>query len=184
MGIPDAIDFVREGGSIFGVFAAERHIPDIENLLFEHGSNEWNHLPEDDVRRHVGAIASGNTLAVIAASSKVDGIIGVVTYELGHKYPQYQPEGRRDSEHGYIAEAVVHPDFTGRDIGTALLSSAIRDLTEAGLREVYAKRHADNIPSKRMMEKAGMVIVDEFADPEIRPTGSRRTAVMRFVVEG
>ncbi len=111
--------------------------------------------------------------------------MGVVTYEVGHRYPHYQPPSRHDSEHGYIAEVVTHSDHRGRGIGPLLLGAAIEDLTRkpVSMQEIYAMRHADNIPSKQMMEKCGMVPVEELPDPEIRPTGSRKTVVMRFMID-
>ena len=153
----------------------------LQKLLLEHGQNPWNHLPHDEVLLHVGGIATGKTHAVLAQIR--DAIIGVVTYEIGRRYPQYQPPERQESEHGYLAEAVVHRDHAGKGIGTQLLRAAIARLLERDIREVYAMRHADNIPSGRMMEKSGMKVVDEFDDPEIRPSGSRRTAVSRIIAE-
>ena len=136
-------------------------------------------MPEEEVRQHVKGISGGDTYGVVA---EVHGkIIGVVTYQKGLLYPQYQPDGREEVEHGYVAEAVVHNEHVGKGIGTILCTEAIAQLTEQyGVNEVYAKRHADNVPSARMMGKSGMVEIDEYDDPKIRPTGTRRTTVTRY----
>lgn len=151
----------------------------VERFLFEHGPNQWNHLPEDEVRAHVAGIVTGDTMAILAESDGI--VVGVTTYEIGSFYPQYQPQGRKDSEHGYLSEVVTHSKYAGRGVGTRMISEAIERLAARGIKEVYAKRHADNGPSGRMMEKAGMVVVDEFDDPEIRLTGSRKTSVTRII---
>lgn len=152
----------------------------IQQLILEHGPNPWNHLPEDEVRHHVEGIATEITFAVLALIH--NSVIGVVTYEIGRRYPQYQPSEKQDNDHGYLAEAVVHRKYAGKGIGTQLLKAAIERLLQQGIHEVYAMRHADNIPSGRMMEKSGMKVVDEFDDPEIRNSGSRRTSVSQIIV--
>ena len=153
----------------------------IVRFIFQHGPNEWNYLPEDGVRENVGSIATGKTRAVLAFTAGE--LIGVVTYETGHRYPQYQPPGRREAEHGYLSEAVVHRAYTGQGIGTRLLHTAIERLFQQGMREVYTMRHKDNIPSRRMMEKCGMEVIDEYYDPDIRPTGSRHTVITRIIAK-
>ena len=183
MNIPGAQVALLEAGSIAFVQARETDIPSIEELILEHGPNEWNHLPEAELREYLAAIATGDVRAIYAFSKPQQLTVGVVTYDIGHRYPQYQALGREYEEHGYVSEAVTHKDFKGRSIGPTALEAAIKDLTSSGLQEVYAMRHSDNEPSRRMMEKVGMVLVDEFDDPDIRPTGSRRTAVMRFSTE-
>ena len=45
---------------------------------------------------------------------------------------------------------------------------------------MYAKRQEQNQASARMMAKCGFAVVAVFHDPEIRPHGSRRTAVCRL----
>jgi len=183
MNTPRKIHFIRDAGSVYGLTAGAEDIPAIESLILEHGPNQWNHLPEDDVRRHVASIEAGATLAVVAFSKPLQETVGVVTYEISRRYHMYQPPRRSSADHGYIAEAVVHPDFAGRGLGTELFSAAIQDLVSKGMKEIYAMRHADNDPSRRMMDKSGMRTMAEFDDPDIRPSGSRRTTVMRFIPE-
>lgn len=174
---------MAEGGSIFGLHADERHIPDIATLILEHGPNDWNYLPEDAIRQHVEGIATGSTLAIVAESVRGDNqLFGVVTYEIGHRFPQYQPTGRETEAHGYISEAVVHRDHVGKGLGSKMLGAAIKGLVETGIQEIYALRHAENEASAGMMRKNGMLVVDVFYDPEIRPNGSRQTVVTQRIV--
>lgn len=159
--------------------ATARDIYAITNLMLGQGPNQWNYLPEEWVRKHVGDIACRKTFAIVAMLNRR--LVGAVTYEVGQHYPQYQPRKREGCPHGYIAELVVDSRHTGRGIGTELLRTAIIELGRVhDVKEVYAMRHADNAPSGRAMEKCGMKIVDEFDDPGIRPSGSRRTVVVRI----
>jgi L-amino acid N-acyltransferase YncA len=160
--------------------ATANDIEPIQKLMLEHGPNQWNYLPEQNVREHIENIRNNKVFAVIA---EIKGkIIGVVTFEIGKHYPQYQPKDRENEDHGYIAEAVVDKNYTGHRIGPALLQEAIKQLATRGIREIYAKRHEENRPSARMMEQAGMETIDTFPD-EIRTTGSQRTAVCRIVLD-
>ncbi len=160
--------------------ATQLDIPAVAELILAHGPNDWNYLPEDEVHSHVDGLGDGTTHAVIA---ETDGeLIGVVTYEIGQHYPQYQPSGREHTPHGYIAEAALHRNYVGMSIGTVLCGQAIQLMvTNHGVKEVYAMRHADNAPSGSMMSKNSMETIDEFDDPDRRPTGSRRTVVTRFI---
>lgn len=154
-------------------------MPAVTELVLVHGQNEWNYLPEDEVHRHVDGLDSGKTHAVVAETDS--GLVGVVTYEIGQFYPQYQPAGKKRINHGYIAEAAVHKSFVGQGIGTTLCGRAIQLLIDNhGVKEVYAMRHADNISSGTMMDKSSMEVIDEFDDPDRRPSGSRRTVVTRY----
>ncbi len=152
----------------------------IAELILKHEPNQWNYVPEDEIRQHVNKITTGETFAVVAEQDSL--IIGAVTYKIGLYYPQYQPEDRQNCLHGYLAEAVVYRDYVGKGIGTMLLQAAIESLWKKGVQEVYAMRHADNLPSRRMMQKCNMAVIDEFPDPARRQFGSQRTAVTRIVL--
>lgn len=153
-------------------------IPGIQNFIFEHGPNEWNHLPEVDVKVHLAAIAEEKVRGIIA--EEAGHIFGIMTYETGIFYPEYEPAP--DTIHGYIAEGVVHRDLVGRGVGRRMLDEVLNAFTQHGIRRVYAKRHEENPFSKRLMEKAGFEEVATFNDPEVRPNGSRRTTVCRYVI--
>lgn len=158
--------------------AAVADIPAITDLILIHGPNEWNHLPEEEVRKHVAMIEEGQVGALVA--ERRTELIGAVTYLVDCRYAHYQPEGDGQQEHGYLAEAVVHREHTGKGIGSALLRAAAEKLFARGIRSVYAKRHEENAGSAGMMRRSGFEIVDTFADPDIRPHGSRRTTVERL----
>lgn len=153
---------------------------DIRLILTEHGPSILNYLPQNEVDDHVSDISNGKVLAVVAQTE--DALVGVSTYQVGQFYPQYQPPNRTNKDHGYLAETVVHREYVSKGIGTLLLKMAISNLQSNGIKEIYAKRHADNIASRRMMEKCGLIAIDEFYDPTIRPTGSRRTTVSQTVL--
>jgi L-amino acid N-acyltransferase YncA len=153
-------------------------IPEIRNLIFEHGANEWNYLPEKEVKAHLSALKNGPVQGVIV---DVQGaIVGVMTYETGIFYPQY--EVLPGTRHGYIAEGVVHRDLVGQGVGMAMLKVVLDAFKEQGIRHVYAKRHEENPFSKCLLKKAGFEEVATFYDPEVRPNGSRRTTVCRYIV--
>ena len=153
-------------------------IPALQSLILDHGANEWNYLPEAEVKAHLAALADGPVRGVVA--QEAGRVIGIMTYEMGIFYPEY--EASPDTLHGYVAEGVVHRDLVGRGIGARLMEEVLRALTDEGIRHIYAKRHEENPFSKRLLEKMGFDEVATFDDPLIRPTGSRRTAVCRFVV--
>lgn len=154
-------------------------IPALQSLLFDHGTNEWNHLPPEEVKAHVNTIAEGSVRGVVA--EEAGEVVGIMTYEVGIFYPEY--EASPDTRHGYVAEGVVHRDRVGRGIGVQLMEEVIRVLANEGIRHIYAKRHEENPFSKRLLEKTGFEEVATFDDPLIRPTGSRRTTVCRYVIK-
>lgn len=154
-------------------------IPAIQSLIFEHGTNEWNHLPEEEVKAHLSDLEYGAVQAVVAEEQGE--IVGVMTYQTGSFYPEYEAVPNRP--HGYIAEGVVHRDRAGKGVGLVLLKKVLDAFAQNGISHVYAKRHEENPFSSRLLEKAGFEEVATFYDPDIRPNGSRRTTVCRYVVD-
>ena len=149
----------------------------MRKLIFEHGPNPWNYLPEAGVHAHLDRVEAGSEWAVTASAGTE--LVGFLSYRIGRMFPQYEPEATRDADHGYIVEGVVHRRFTGGGIGTALMEAAKDRLRAGGMRVVYADRHEENVGSDRLMATTGFEIVDTFAEPERRPHGSGRTAVGR-----
>lgn len=160
--------------------ASNKDIESALMLLLEHGPNEWNYLPPDEMRKHVGDIASGKTEAILAEDN--GSIIGMATFVVGDFYPQFESEAEKALPRGYIAEVVVHRDYAGRGIGARLLEEVKRSIREKGIKTIYIKRHEENLASAGMMRKAGFQIVDTFLDP-IRTTGSKKTTVERIRFE-
>lgn len=144
-------------------------------LIFAHGPNPWNHLPEAEVRAHLQAIADGSVQAVLA--ERGGELLGFVSYQRSRYFQRYQPAARSASEHGYICEAVIHLQMAGRGLGSRLLVQAVAHLAEEGVQDIYIDRHEENAASAGMMRKAGFVEIETYADPARRPHGSGRTTV-------
>ena len=161
--------------------AEARDIDNLCALIFEHGPNPWNHLPQDDVTAHLQAIADGTVQAVLA--EREGELLGFVSYRLSRHFERYQPEARRGQLHGYICEAVAHRAMAGQGLGSRLLQQAVMQLGEQGVSDIYIDRHEENAASAGMMRKAGFVEVETYADPQRRPNGSGRTTLccLRFV---
>lgn len=157
--------------------AGAQDLAALSELIFKHGPNQWNWLPETGVRQHLRDIAQGRAQAVLAREGEV--LLGAVTFCRSRQFLRYQPADRSDAEHGYVCEAVVRTDQAGRGLGSRLLTHALSCLAEQGLYEVYIDRHEENAASAGMMRKAGFVAIDTFAEPARRPHGSGRTTVCR-----
>ncbi len=144
-------------------------------LIFEHGVNPWNHLPEADVITHLQGIGDGSVEAVLV--EREGELLGFVSFQLTRHFAGYQVAERRDWVQGYICEAVMHREMAGKGLGSRLLGQAVARLAEQGLVDIYIDRHEENAASAGMMRKAGFVEVETYADPERRPNGSRRTTL-------
>lgn len=154
-------------------------VPAMQAFIFEHGANQWNYLPQDDMAAHFAGIASGKTRAVIA---EADGeLAGFVTYMNGRSMARYQSKERVGYPHGYVCEAVVHRDCAGQGLGSRLLRETVARLVSQGFEEIYIERHEENQASAGMMRKAGFIEVATFDDPARRSSGSRRTTVCRII---
>lgn len=160
--------------------AQARDIDALGELIFEHGPNPWNHLPEAEVRTHLQGIAAGAVQALLA--EREGELLGFVSYQLSRHFERYQPEARRAQEHAYICEAVIHRDMAGQGLGSRLLRQVVSHLAEQGMHDVYIDRHEENAASAGMMRKAGFVELESYADPLRRPHGSGRTTVCRLQV--
>jgi ribosomal protein S18 acetylase RimI-like enzyme len=156
-------------------------------LILGEGPNQWNHLPPDEVRAHLDAIATGGTLGVLALDG--DQIVGMGTFRTGalDSFPLgagFVPLHAADREPGrtlgYVAEVVVHREHAGRGIGTMILERATESLRALGAEAIYLKRHEENAGSAAIMRKAGFIEVALFDDPDVRASGSRRTSVSRW----
>lgn len=155
--------------------AQSADIPSLCELIFEHGPNPWNYLPEADVRQHLQAIGDGTTAAVLAEDDS--GLLGFVSYRTTRDFASHQPAERREALHAYICEAVVRRDCAGRGLGSRLLEAAVEQLGEDGLQDIYIDRHEENAASAGMMRKAGFVELLSYEDPQRRTQGSRRSTL-------
>ena len=165
------------GGVVIAAADAE-HLPALRALIFEHGANVWNYLPEDGIRAHLDDIAQGRAHGVLALQ---DGhILGAVTFGLSTGFDRYLPPLARGTPQGYVSEAVVRRDRVGQGLGTRLLREALASLSKTGVSSVFIDRHEENLASAGMMRRAGFVEIDTYADPRRHPHGSGRTAVCCF----
>lgn len=150
----------------------------LKDLIFKHGPNLWNHLPEDGINKTFALIADNHGEAVVACEG--NSIIGLAIFfypsALPENFQQYTP-----SEPAiYIAEVVVHGGYSGRGIGSQLLSEIIVKAQIFEAKKVLVDRHEENSPSAGMMRKAGFVEICTFTDLERRLSGSRKTTVLSF----
>ena len=147
----------------------------LQALIFDHGANIWNYLPEDGIREHLQDIAQGRAHGVLALDQGI--LIGAVTFGLSTDFDRYLPEQARGTPQGYVSEAVVQRDRTGQGLGTRLLRQALVELAKLGAEVVFIDRHEENLASAGMMRSAGFVEIETYADPRRRPHGSGRTTV-------
>lgn len=164
------------------VAAGIAHLPALQALIFDHGANVWNYLPEDGIRAHIEDIAHGRAQGVLALQ---DGqILGAVTFGLSTDFDHYLPAPLRGTPQGYVSEAVVRRDQAGRGLGTRLLQEALASLAAMGVHMVFIDRHEENLASAGMMRRAGFIEVQTYPDPRRRSHGSGRTTVCCFSFPG
>jgi ribosomal protein S18 acetylase RimI-like enzyme len=155
--------------------ASAQDLPALHALIFDHGANIWNYLPEDGIREHLDDIAQGRAFGVLALEEGQ--LIGTVTFGLSTDFDHYLPPQARGTPQGYVSEAVVRRDRTGQGWGTRLLRQALVELGKLGAEVVFIDRHEENLASAGMMRAAGFVEIETYADPRRRPHGSGRTTV-------
>ncbi|MDG1495125.1 MAG: GNAT family N-acetyltransferase [Porticoccaceae bacterium] len=148
----------------------------LKAFLFHHGANPWNHLPLEGVDREFSLIASGGASAVVAYIQQQP--VGLAIFyhpkSLPVNYRQYC--GTRSGV--YIAEVVVHQDYSGRGIGTSLLGDIIHRGAKLGAETLLIDRHSENAGSAGMMRKAGFKELATFVDLDRRDFGNRSTTVL------
>ena len=160
------------------VRAGPEHLAALTDLIFDHGANVWNYLPEEGIREHLDHVVQGCDHGVLALQ---DGqLMGAVTLGLSTDFDAYLPAHSRGTPQGYVSEAVVRRDHTGKGMGTRLLREALAVLSTMGVDAVFIDRHEENLASAGMMRKAGFTEVETYTDPRRRPHGSGRTTVCRF----
>ena len=153
--------------------AGPQDLTALQALIFDHGANIWNYLPEVGIREHLEDIAQGRAHGVLALEEGQ--LIGAVTFGLSTDFDYYLPEQVRGTPQGYVSEAVVRRDRTGQGWGTRLLRHALAELSKLGADVGFIDRHEENLASAGMMRRAGFVEIETYADPRRRPHGSGRT---------
>jgi ribosomal protein S18 acetylase RimI-like enzyme len=164
---PDSLAAVTAAGA--------HHLPALQSLIFDHGANIWNYLPEEGIREHLDDIGQGRAYGVLVLEQGQ--LIAAVTFGLSTDFDHYLPPQARGTPQGYVSEAVVRRDRTGQGLGTRLLRQALVELGKLGAEVVFIDRHEENLASAGMMRAAGFVEIETYADPRRRPHGSGRTTV-------
>jgi GNAT superfamily N-acetyltransferase len=150
----------------------------LKAFLFHHGANPWNHLPQEGVDSEFLLIASGQASALVAYNEKQPVGLGIFYHPqaLPNHYLQFS-QGRSAI---YIAEVVVHQDYSGRGIGTSLLKNIIQRAPTFSADILLVDRHAENAGSAGMIKKAGFKELSTFVDLDRRDVGNRSTTVLVY----
>ena len=162
--------------------ALSNELNGLKDFLFTHGTNPWNHLPQDGVDQEFELVAQGSASALVAVDNNL--AVGLAIFYA----PESPPEQYRQYSHSestlYIAEVVVHRNYAGRGIGNQLLTKIIGCAPALGASMLLIDRHEENLASAGMMRKAGFTELMTFSDPQRRDYGSRKTTVLRFDLAG
>jgi ribosomal protein S18 acetylase RimI-like enzyme len=150
----------------------------LKAFLFHHGANPWNHLPVGGVDAEFELVTSGQASALVAYSGEQP--IGLGIFYHPSSLPQTYLKYSQARSAIYIAEVVVHMDFSGQGIGTRLLEDIIRRASKFGAEILLVDRHTENAGSAGMMRKAGFKELSTFVDFDRRDVGNRSTTVMSF----
>ncbi len=158
--------------------ATAEDISSLQTLIVDHARNQWSYPTDAWMAHYFEAIDNGKAQSIVACDNEK--IVGAAVFERTQEFARYQ-QTTNQKDHAYIAEIVVDGTYAKQGIGTDLLRAAIAELTRKGIKTIYAKRHEENAPSARMMEKCGFAVIDVFDDPE-RTSGSRRTAICQLQI--
>jgi len=154
-------------------------VSEMRLLLMEHAPNEWNYLPEDGVTTELRDVVEGKAIALVAElETKIVGF--AIAYPGFIRFPEYTAPNTSAAAVGYIGDVVVHTEYSGKGIGTTLLTETIGLLSTLGVSEVNIDCHEENKASRGMMRKAGFEEVAVYLDQERRSTGSRRSWIGRY----
>jgi ribosomal protein S18 acetylase RimI-like enzyme len=162
-------------------------LPDLKNLLWDQGPNEWNYLTEEGVDAELALIEQGNAIAMAAVESDYlhsdkDQIIGFAILMDGVVSPDYLTKYYTLNELCYIGDVVVSQAYSGQGIATKLLELCIKEAKDQRVQAVLIERHEENLASAGMMRKAGFQVIDTFHDPNKRSSGSRNTAILGYKI--
>jgi ribosomal protein S18 acetylase RimI-like enzyme len=158
--------------------ASNAELPELKRFIFEHGPNPWNHLPEIGVDEELSLVACNSGCAMIATDAQQ--LVGFAIFYYPQALPEKYQKYTQSQQAIYIAEVVVHRDYTGRGIGQRLLSLIVTQASNAGAAVCLIDRHEENLASAGMMRKAGFVELETYLDLERRDYGSRKTTVMGY----
>ena len=157
-------------------FALSNELDYLQNFLVQNGTNQWNYLPEDGINQQFKRLAVGADYCLVAKDG--EDIVGLAIFCKLGDIPDFfgHPIGRNDVI--YVAEVVVHSQWSGKGIGSTLLKQIAITAKDRGANELLISRHEQNLASAGMMRKAGFTELDCFSDPQRRQTGSRKTSIL------
>ena len=151
---------------------------EMKTLLFQHGTNQWNHLPEEFVDHELGLLGTDQAIGIKAIH---DGkIVGFALSLLKQESPKQLEKYCDPEKVMFISDVVVNTDYAGNGIGSSLLELSIQQARQKRLPEVYISRHEENLASAGMMRKAGFEVVETYHDPEKRTSGSGKSVVLKI----
>ena len=162
--------------------ALASELKELKSFLFEHGTNPWNHLPIDGVDKEFNLVMTGAASMLVAVDNAQ--FLGFAIFYHPDSLPSQYLQYTRSQPTLYIAEAVVHKEYTGQGIGHHLLCAIIEQATNFNASLLLIDRHEQNMASAGMMRKAGFELVTIYSDPQRRDYGSCNTAVLCLQLNG
>jgi len=150
----------------------------LKSFIFRYGPNPWNYLPKKGIDNSFSLITNNQGEALVALDGET--IIGLAIFFYPSALPENFQQYAQSEPTIYIADVVVHKDYSGRGIGSQLLSEIIAKAPSLNATKVLLDRHEENAPSAGMMRKAGFVEICTFSDLDRRHSGSRKTTVLGF----
>lgn len=159
----------------------EDELEQLQAFLVEQGSNQWNYLPEDGVNEQFRRLTQGSDHCLVAVDKET--VVGMAIYRQPGDAPNIFAKFVNLSRAVYVAEVVVHSEFTGKGIGTSLMKEIIIITKELGAKELVIDRHEQNLASAGMMRKVGFKELDCFVDLRRRETGSQKTSILNLKLQ-
>ena len=153
----------------------------LQAFLVEQGSNQWNYLPEAGVNEQFQRLTLGSDRCLVAVDNEA--VVGMAIYRQPGDVPKIFTNFVNLSHVVYVAEVVVHSEFTGKGIGSALMDEIIMIAKKLGAKELVIDRHEQNLASAGMMRKVGFKELDCFVDLTRRETGSQKTSILNLKLQ-
>ncbi len=159
--------------------ATASDVEEMRSLLVEHGSNDWNYLPQEDVTKELADVAEGKAVGLIVEIDKH--LVGfAILYPGLVRFPQYTDPGIPEENVAYTGNVVVHSEHAGKGLGTNLMEQAKMILLKHGASRIYVDCHEENAASRGMLRNACFEEVALYFDSERRFVGSCKTWVGLF----
>lgn len=147
----------------------------LRSLIAVHGQNEWNQLAPDSIDFVLELFKHNKADVIVAVLDEA--IIGLAMSISIEFIPEYYSNYADLNDIFFIGDVVVHHDFVGKGIGSALLTQCVAEAKLQGKKSVFIEHHEQNKASAGMMRNAGFNILDSFMDTVRRPNGSQRTVI-------